>query len=187
MIMATFESRARLLVVGALAFMLGACAEDPREARAQREAKRTSEASQAAAKATAGHMVAAVTSAKNVGQVELKFALASRPRPGEPLVIAFELTPREANTQVRLIVQSADGFEIREGQDGPTVSKAPVGVPIPHQVTVVPLRDGIFTLSAVALFDNEASSVTRSFVIPIIVGEGLTGVAAESTAAITEP
>lgn len=177
----------KLLFVGALAVVLSGCAEDPREARAQREAKRASAASAAAVKATAGQMVSAVSGAKSAGQVGLKFALASRPQPGEPLVVAFEITPLEPSTQLRLIIQSAEGFEIRDGQDGPTVSKAPVGIAIPHQVTLVPLRDGIFTLSAVALFDSETSSVSRSFVIPIIVGEGLTGASAESTAATASP
>lgn len=56
-----------------------------------------------------------------------------------------------------------------------TIQKgAEPGVPLTHRLTLVPARDGVFSISAVALIDTDRSSVTRTFAIPVIVGEGVT-------------
>lgn len=121
----------------------------------------------------AADMVSGVTAGKGDSQVDLKFAIGARPEPGVPLVIEVALTPRAPSNQLRLIFQAADGIDIREGQDMPVIQNAAPGTPVAHRVTVVPLRDGIFSLSAVALFDSDTASITRTFVIPIIVGQGV--------------
>lgn len=122
----------------------------------------------------AADMVTGVTAGKGNSMVELKFAIGARPEPGVPLVIDIALTPTEKSNQLRLIFQATDGLEISEGQDTASIQNANPGVPIAHKVKVVPLRDGIFALSAVALFDSDTASITRTFVIPIIVGQGVT-------------
>ena len=45
------------------------------------------------------------------------------------------------------------------------------GVALTHVVTVVPKREGVFYLGAVALVEGPGGSVARSFAIPIIVGD----------------
>jgi len=120
------------------------------------------------------HMVSAVSGGKSNSSVDLKFALASRPEPGRPLDIDLAVIPREPEATVRVIVQNTDGISISAGQEVTIPKGAEPGVPVTHRVTVLPARDGIFSLSAVALVDSDKSSVTRTFAIPIIVGEGVT-------------
>jgi hypothetical protein len=121
---------------------------------------------------TAG-MVAAVTPGQSGRVADLKFRIGSRPVPGQPVEIELALIPRATTTSVRLIVQGADGLQIRSGQELPTVRGAAPGVPLMHRLTLVPTRDGIFSVAAVALVDTESSSITRTFAIPLIVGEGV--------------
>jgi len=120
------------------------------------------------------HMVSAVSGGKSSSSVDLKIALATRPEPGRPLDIDLAVIPREPEATVRLIVQNTDGIAITGGQEVTIPKGAEPGVPVTHRVTVLPARDGIFSLSAVALVDSDKSSVTRTFAIPIIVGEGVT-------------
>ena len=118
-------------------------------------------------------MVSAVSGSKGNAAVDLKFALASRPEPGRPLDIELAVIPSDAAATIRVIVQNADGLAITAGQEMSIPRGAEPGVPLMHRVTVVPERDGIFSLSAVALVDTDRSSLTRTFAIPIIVGEGI--------------
>ncbi|MGE0581047.1 MAG: hypothetical protein AB7P31_02745 [Steroidobacteraceae bacterium] len=119
-------------------------------------------------------MVSAVSGSKGGSAVDLKFALASRPEPGRPLDIDIALVPSDAAATIRVIVQNIDGIAITAGQEVTIPRGSEPGVPIVHRVTVVPERDGIFSLSAVALIDTDRTSLTRTFAIPIIVGQGVT-------------
>lgn len=119
-------------------------------------------------------MVSAVSGSKGNVSVDLKFALTSRPEPGKPLDIDMAVIPTDATATIRVIVQNTDGLEITAGQEMRVPAGAEPGVALSHRVTVVPERDGVFSLSAVALIDTDKSSVTRTFAIPIIVGEGIT-------------
>lgn len=119
-------------------------------------------------------MVSAVSGSKSNAALDLKFALLSRPEPGRPLDIDIAVIPSDPNATVRVIVQNTDGLAITAGQEMRIPKGAEPGAPLAHRVTIVPGRDGVFSLSAVALIDTDKSSVTRTFAIPIIVGEGVT-------------
>ncbi|MGD9597397.1 MAG: hypothetical protein AB7G76_03380 [Steroidobacteraceae bacterium] len=119
-------------------------------------------------------MVSAVSGSKSAAAVDLKFALTSRPEPGRALDIDLAVIPLDRSATIRVIVQNTDGLTITAGQEMRVPPGAEAGVPLIHRVTIVPARDGIFSLSAVALVDTDKSSVTRTFAIPIIVGEGVT-------------
>lgn len=158
-------------LVGLLAIAcIAGCDRTPETATEAAPAARTS----APAAALPPHMVSAVTGGKGNSSVDLKFALASRPEPGRPLDIDLAVIPREPDVAVRVIVQNTDGIAITAGQEVKIPKGAEPGVPVTHRLTVVPARDGIFSLSAVALVDSDKASVTRTFAIPIIVGEGVT-------------
>lgn len=118
--------------------------------------------------------VSAVSGSKGNVSVDLRFALTSRPEPGKPLDIDMAVIPTDATATIRIIVQNTDGLEITAGQEMRIPEGAEPGVALSHRVTIVPARDGVFSLSAVALIDTDKSSVTRTFAIPIIVGEGIT-------------
>lgn len=132
-------------------------------------------------------MVSAVSSGKPGAAVDLKFDLAKRPRIGEPLEVSVVVTARASDIDsLQVIFQSTDGIQVTGGASLPPQAKPADGQTFSHTVTVVPQRDGVFYLSAVALIESggeSASSVARTFAIPIIVGDGVAAAAALSKAA----
>ncbi|MCC6172510.1 MAG: hypothetical protein IT481_10830 [Gammaproteobacteria bacterium] len=123
-------------------------------------------------KAAVDGMVAAVSATGKPGApVELKFDIAARPELGQPLEVAVAVVPRSADVgQLRVVFQSNEAVEVQSGNEA--VQDKPVdGVAMTHTVTVVPRREGVFYLGAVALIEGPGGSVARSFAIPIIVGD----------------
>ncbi len=160
-------------VVGTLIALLclGACDRTP-DAAAPAAAPASAKAPRQAP--LSPDMVSAVSGSKSDAAVDLKFALLSRPEPGRALDIDLAVIPLDRSATIRVIVQNTDGLTITAGQEMTVPRDAEAGVPLIHRVTIVPARDGVFSLSAVALVDTDKSSVTRTFAIPIIVGEGVT-------------
>ena len=80
--------------------------------------------------------------------------------------VEIALVPRSADlNQLRVVFQSNEAVEVRSGseavQDNPSE-----GVALTHVVTVVPKREGVFYLGAVALVEGPGGSVARSFQLP---------------------
>ncbi|MGH8285404.1 MAG: hypothetical protein ACRETT_06520 [Steroidobacteraceae bacterium] len=118
-------------------------------------------------------MVSAVSGGRASGPVELKFALAERPQVGQPLEVEIAVLPVSVLDRVAANFQVGAGLELRSGGQMPAVNKPERGVPLSHRLTIVPLRDGIFFISAVVLADSPELSLTRTFSIPIIAGQGV--------------
>lgn len=120
-------------------------------------------------------MVSAVSSSGKPGApVELKFDITARPRLGTPLEVTVAVLPRGAGiTQLRVVFQSNDAVEVQSGSEMAVQERPADGVAVSHTVTVVPRRDGVLYLGAVALVEGSGGSVARSFAIPIIVGDPL--------------
>lgn len=120
-------------------------------------------------------MVSAVSSGKPGAAVDLKFDIATRPRVGEPLQVTVAVTTRAADIdKLQVIFQSTDGIQVTDGVQLPTQERPADGQTFSHVVTVLPQKDGVFYLSAVALVESggdAGSSVARTFAIPIIVGD----------------
>lgn len=118
-------------------------------------------------------MVSAVSGGPASAPVELKFALDERPQVGQPLEVEIAVLPVSVLDRVAASFQVGAGLELRAGGQMPVVNKPERGVPLSHRLTIVPLRDGIFFISAVVLADSPELSLTRTFSIPIIAGQGL--------------
>jgi hypothetical protein len=118
-------------------------------------------------------MVAAVSSSRTPGVVDLRFMLSGKPEVGQPVDIQFAITPTRnlENLFIRFI--AADGLNIARGAETGNLEHPPVGVTIDHTVAVIPKSDGIYYLTAVVVSDSETESVTRNYSIPIIAGEGV--------------
>lgn len=131
--------------------------------------------------------VAAVSSSGK-GIVDMRFALSKRPKVGEPVEIEVSLVP--AVTLERLFVkfQAIEGLQIVSGGQTEQLENAPGGVAIGHKVTVLPKQDGIFYITAVVVADSAKESVSRTFSIPLVAGEGLVvAPVAPPAASVTEP
>jgi len=119
-------------------------------------------------------MVAAVSGSKAGPPVDLKFSLPVRPEVGQVTDIDVAVVPLEpVPDNVSVSFQVVDGLEIVDGSQLDRVEKLTGGTPIRHVVKILPKRDGIFVVSCVVSVDSANESLSRTFSIPLIAGEGL--------------
>jgi hypothetical protein len=117
-------------------------------------------------------MVSAVSGSRVSEPVELKFRLPHRPEVGKPIEVEIAVLPVSPLDRVAANFSAGTGLELRSGHEMAAIANPEPNVPLPHRLTIVPERDGIFFVSAVVLADSE-QSITRTFSIPIIAGKGL--------------
>jgi hypothetical protein len=133
------------------------------------------------------NMVAAVAGAKDAtATVRLKFELTGRPTVGEPLDVRVGLVPVAGGLdRIAGKFQGDDGLDIVSGDVLAATEKPAPGTAINHTLRVVPRRDGIFILRAVISEDAGNQSLSQTFTIPVIAGNGLSqgGAASQPTAA----
>ncbi|MBK7250032.1 MAG: hypothetical protein IPI06_03845 [Gammaproteobacteria bacterium] len=161
---------------------LAGCGERATDrAPAGKAAARGAAAARAARPATPAadqDMVAAVAAGGGGGLVALRFRLAQRPVAGQPVDMDVMVTAVSPVNRIRVLFQGGDGFEIRAGQELGPIQRPEVGRGFVHRITLVPRRDGIFQVSAVALVEQASGEeLARTYSIPIIAGAGLGGVA----------
>jgi hypothetical protein len=128
-------------------------------------------------------MVTAVSVGKGGPPVGLKFELRSTPQAGQPLDIDLAVVPNApAIDRIDGRFHGGKDLDIVDGADLEAVDKPAPGTVIRHVVRLVPKQDGIFTLTATVTVDLETDSITRTFTIPVMVGEGLPELTAKSGA-----
>ncbi|MFO1426708.1 MAG: hypothetical protein U1F11_06985 [Steroidobacteraceae bacterium] len=170
-----------VLVLAALVALAGCSSGDPVERHGRAKAGTAAGADDGAAaaappaaRAKPDDLVSAVSAGKPGAPVDIKFDIAQQPKLGEPLDIRVEILPRSADIdQLRVVFQSSESIEVRAGGEWLLSDRPADGSSYAHTVTVVPQRNGVYYLSAVALVDGKAGSVARSFAIPIIVGDAV--------------
>ena len=129
-------------------------------------------------------MVAAVSVGKGGPPVGLKFELRSTPAAGQPLDLDLVVLPDAP--EIERIDARFDGGEnlaVTEGGDLAAIEKPAQGSVIRHVVRLLPKQDGIFTVTAAVTVTLANDSITRTFTIPVVVGEGLPELTAKSEAA----
>jgi len=110
-------------------------------------------------------MVAAVSAGKGGPPVGLRFEVRSTPN-------AAAIDHLEGK------IQGGENLSVVEGGAIPAVEKPAQGTVIRHVVRLLPKRDGIFIVTAAVNVDLGTDSITRTFTIPVIVGDGLPELAA---------
>ena len=128
-------------------------------------------------------MVAAVSVGKGGPPVGLKFELRSTPQAGQPVDLDLVVLPDAA--AIDRIDGRFDGSEnlaLVEGGDLGAIEKPAQGSVIRHVVRLLPKQDGIFTVTAAVTVTLANDSITRTFTIPVVVGEGLPELTAKSEA-----
>jgi hypothetical protein len=119
-------------------------------------------------------MVSAVSASKAGPPVTLKFALNERPGVGEPIDVEVALIPISDLTRLFVKFQPSTGLTLVKGAESPQFERPKTGEPIHHTVTVQASVDGIYYITAAVVADAEDSSLTRTFSIPVIAGNGVT-------------
>jgi len=125
------------------------------------------------AKPAALDMVAAVSSSRTPGAVDVKFALPKRPEVGKPMAIQLALTPVIELDRLYARFQPSEGLDLVSGAETGQLEHPAIGTDIAHTVTVTPKADGIFSVTVTVISDSPTESVSRIYSIPIIAGAGL--------------
>jgi hypothetical protein len=108
------------------------------------------------------------------GPVGLKFQLAQRPIAGQPVVITLRLVANQELEHLEARFHSDEGLEVTQGGDFEPEGHMEAGATLDHVVTLVPAHDGVYTVMATVTAGDVAEGVSRSFVIPIVVGAAVT-------------
>jgi len=123
----------------------------------------------------AADMVAGVSPSKGDTPVSLKFELRELPQAGQVLDVDIAVLPGSpAINRIYGKFQGGEGLDLVEGGELPSIDKPALGSTIRHVVRVLPKADGVFTVSATVSVDLADDSITRTYSIPVIVGDGLT-------------
>jgi hypothetical protein len=144
--------------------------EDSASAQTQGAAKRLKDDK---ASSLAARMVSAVGANGDKSMVDVRFELTQRPEVGKPVDISLVFIPGSALERLYAKFTSADGVEVVKGEETEQFARPVVGAALTHTVTVVPKRNGIFSVQALVLMDSETESISRSFAIPFIAGSGI--------------
>lgn len=121
----------------------------------------------------AAHMVSAVSATTGSSAVDVKFELTQRPEVGKPVDISLVFIPGTTLDRLYARFTGMDGLEVIKGEETEQFARPAVGAALTHTLTVVPKRNGIFSVQAIVLMDSERESVSRSFAIPFIAGSGI--------------
>ena len=116
-------------------------------------------------------LVSAVSlSGTSDGAVSLKFQLGQRPVAGQPAAIVLRLVANQPLEHLEARFHADDGLDIPQGGDFDPEGHLDAGSTVDHSLTVVPAREGVFTVMATVTAASATEAVSRSFVIPIVVG-----------------
>lgn len=118
----------------------------------------------------------------------LRFEVRSSPEAGQPVDVDLAILPDAAAIDhINGEIQGGENVSVVEGGEIPAIEKPAQGSVIRHVVRLLPKQDGIFVVTAAVNVDLGNDSITRTFTIPLIVGDGLPELAAKSEVADAAP
>jgi hypothetical protein len=155
------------LLFAVLPLALSACGSSNRPATATQTGAHNKPA--AAANNTDPDMVAAVSASGSGPPISVRFRLDTKPIVGRPTQLVLAVTAADGieNSHVHGALQPAEGLLLQSPKSF-DVDIAQGGDSVQQQVTVVPQRDGVLSLSASVVIDYQNTSLSRTYVIPLI-------------------
>lgn len=115
-------------------------------------------------------LVSAVSGGGEEGPAGLKFQVGQRPVAGQPVVITLRLVANQALDHLEARFRPDEGLEVSQGGDFDPQGHLDAGETVDHDLTLIPDHDGIYTVLATVTTGSADAAVSRSFVIPIVVG-----------------
>lgn len=163
-------SRAGQVYTGLAVALVGAllstsCARSPRTAGSAQ-----SSASRGTSAATADpDMVNAVSTANSTTPISLKFRLTRKPLVGEPVTVELALIPAQGVEidHIHASFQVSDGMQLTS-ERAFDVEQPAAGVPLEHELTLLPQQPGVLQVTAIVIVDSDSGSLARSYSIPVI-------------------
>jgi hypothetical protein len=156
------------LLFAALLLALCACGSSSAPTTATHTAPH-SKAAPATSKTTDADLVSAVSAGGSGPPISVKFRLDTKPVVGRPTQLVLALIPSEGieTSHIHGALQPAEGLLLQSPKSFDV--EVPAGVDsVQQDVTVVPQRDGVLSLSASVVVDYENTSLSRTYVIPLI-------------------
>jgi hypothetical protein len=118
----------------------------------------------------AENMVAAVPAGKSARFLGVHFSLASAPSVNQALPVEIAIIPHESFTLLGASFEGQAGLTLVSGDVLPPTKNVAAEQPIKHQLVVMPVRAGVFVITATVQTEEEdEGSVSRVFSIPVIV------------------
>jgi len=156
------------LLLVALPLALGACGSSNQPATATQTGAHAKTAAAGPNNADPD-MVAAVSDGGSGPPISVKFRIDTKPVVGTPTQLVLALIPSEGieGSHIHGALQAAEGLLLQSPKSF-DVDIPRAGDSAQQQVTVVPQRDGVLSLSASVVIDYQNSSLSRTYVIPLI-------------------
>jgi hypothetical protein len=115
-------------------------------------------------------MVMAVSSTRNATVVGVHFVLGSTPTRNQALPVDIAIVPHAAMTTLGAHFAGQDDLAVATGSElEPRSDPTPEKV-IRHKLVLLPVREGVFMVTAIVDTGDSEGSVSRVFSIPVIVG-----------------
>jgi hypothetical protein len=116
--------------------------------------------------------------------VQVKFALQAKPEPAQPLDVTISIVPTASNLdRVFGKVEGEEGLELVSSAELEGAERPAENTPIERTVKVLPKQDGIYTLTTTVSVDMGGSISSQTYVFPVIAGNGLPDLPANTKAA----
>lgn len=120
--------------------------------------------------ATAGaQMVAAVAAGKSANALGVYFSLGNVPKVATALPVEISVITRQDFSSLQAHFESQDGLTMVSGDDLPRKTDVKAESTIPHQLVLMPARDGVYMLTVNVDTEGKDGIVSRIFSIPVIV------------------
>lgn len=121
-------------------------------------------------------MVAAVSAGRSATMIGLHFAIGDLPVIDKPLPVEIAVVPHIPFSSVHVYFEARDGVALSTGKElGPLTDVLPEK-PITHKLVLLPLHEGVYTITATVDTEGTEGSITRVFSIPVIIGPPVTAV-----------
>jgi hypothetical protein len=156
-----------------LTALVSACGQSSKAPGAARGAAGRSAASPSGDSGLDPDLVSAVNlNGASSNLFSVKFKVETRPLVTTPLQVRVLMIPAPGAgiTHLQVLFQPSDGLKLQSDR---TVDLTDLsgGAPIEQQVTVVPQKAGVLSLSATVLVDTGSESVSRTYAIPLIAAD----------------
>lgn len=130
-------------------------------------------------------MVAAVAANPTNSKVSVHFSLGAKPEVNKALPVEIAIVPGQDFEKVSAHFLTQNGLAVTVGEVYGPMSTPAVGKPLRHQLVLLPVREGVFVLTAsIDTIDSLEGNITRLFSIPLLVSAPGSAEAAEEATTV---
>jgi hypothetical protein len=114
-------------------------------------------------------MVAAVSAGKSADALGVYFTLGNPPRVNTALPVQIAVLPHRPFSSLRAFFSTQDGLTMISGDQLPVLTGTSPEKSVEHRVVVMPVKAGVYMITATFETEGEDGAISRTFFIPVIV------------------